>query len=167
MSSNNVVVSFKHDFTFYSVTVDGFTNYTKDADEFIEKHCLIFSKIIPNISINSIAKLRSDGSNHTHPLSSDKKNLALKIVKELVKVQKGYNSADADRFIDNSGFVMYNFWQLSFATSNGIRLIGYFVDNNVFVVLFIDYHHLIEPDKNYNQKNYEKYDYCPYKGVNK
>ena len=164
MASINVVVSFRYSFAFRSIAVNGFTNYLKNIEEFVEKHNIIFSKIIPNVSTLNIMNLKLNKANHTHPLNNSKKDLSLKIIKELIKDEKGYTNEQADRFIDNNGFMMNDFWQLSFATSDGIRLIGYFVDNNIFEVLFIDYHHLIEPDIKYNQPDYKNYNYCPYKG---
>lgn len=48
------------------------------------------------------------------------------------------------------------FYQMGF---NGVRIFGYFQEN-VYKVLFIDPHHLIEASQDYNNKDYLKYSYC-------
>ena len=55
-------------------------------------------------------------------------------------------------------------WQLG--VTGGIRLIG-IRKSNLFCVLFIDYHHLLYPSIKYNQKNSEKYSFCPIKKSDK
>lgn len=54
----------------------------------------------------------------------------------------------------------YAVWQLGL--TGGTRIIGirYL---NIFRPLFFDYYHLIYTDKNYNQLNYSKYNFCPIK----
>ena len=87
MTSINVVVSFRYSFAFRSIAVDDFTNYLKNIQEFAEKHNIIFSTIIPNVSTTTIMALKSNKSNHTHPLNKTKKDLALKIIKKIKKLK--------------------------------------------------------------------------------
>ncbi len=42
-----------------------------------------------------------------------------------------------------------------------IRIFGYFKEN-IFVVLMVDYHHLVYPNKiHYNEKDYSNFKMCP------
>lgn len=155
-----IVINFKFDFSIRGVKYKEFTNLLNDVEHYMETHCLLFSKIIPKISENTITELKNNSQNHTHPLKKEKGDLALKILKEIVKKQYNYDDSGADLFISNHGIEMQQLWQISYASSNGLRIVGYFI-NNIFYVLFFDYNHLLEPSDNYNQTNYNTYSFCP------
>lgn len=57
-----------------------------------------------------------------------------------------------------------NLWELG-APTEEIRIIGSFVVK-VFYPLFIDHHHLIYPNKNYNNKDYGHFSYSAQNIIN-
>lgn len=138
--------------------VKGFTNYLASEEEYLKLITHILSKMIPEISVMNLGQLKSFKQYHTHPLNDEKKNFAISIFREIVKNYFGYTSEQAENWVNNQGIYMQQLWQISCPDSKGIRIIGYPRDN-IFNILFIDYHHMLEPDKNHNQSNVEAYDF--------
>ena len=87
-------------------------------------------------------------------------NLIKNILKKKLKKDYNYNDRDIEIFFENN-INDYEIWQLGIIS--GTRIIGT-RHLNRFRPIFFDYHHLIYPDKNFNQPNYKEYDFCPTKG---
>ena len=127
----------------------------------------MFETEIPALTQYSFDDITKMTSKHSHSILMNTREypMIINIIKELWKSYRGNNFSDKDfeLFLFNN-INDYNIWQLGI--SGGLRLVG-IRRSNVFSVLFIDYHHLIYPDKNYNQENYELYDFCPITNNNK
>lgn len=141
-------------FCFRTTSINDYTNKLKNNEEFALKFKDIFEKLLPHVSDNTFDSLHNEKF-HCHIIrdnEKDKIKLIYKIVGNLVTNWKPG--------IDVSSFLKQNLegemiWQLG---NNSVRIIG-IRKNNIFNVLFIDYHHLIYPSVKYNQTNYSKNDY--------
>ncbi|WP_407270591.1 hypothetical protein [Radiobacillus sp. PE A8.2] len=136
-----------------SITRDSYTNKLKDKDMFIDYITELFHKVIPLIQKNGNDMIRQAGTQgwrHCHPVDEEKLDLSKKILEEI----HGQNLT-GDKV---SGPQL---WQ--FGVSQNIRLIAiYDYTNNYLTPVFVDYHHLIHPDDNFNQPDYlNGYNYCP------
>lgn len=153
----NIIISFSpFSFCFRSCSINGFTNYLKDDEEFHENLKLLTSFVMPHLVQYTLNDLLAKKERHTHTLDSKHIELAKEIVKEL-KIQEKGQDFDFDQFCDNN-INDYTLWQLG--TSYGIRMICT-QHKNIFYVLFMDYHHQMYPDVKYNQLDYSKYSFCP------
>lgn len=155
-NSNGIIFDFSCPTAFYSCNIKNqFTNLLKNPKEFVDIRRTIFGEALPHFNKTNINELERDKKNtHTHVISDSKIGLVEKILTELFRIV--YNSKEIDKIVNN--YISGDIWQIGY--KKGLRFIGVRNDN-IFNVLFIDYHHLLEPDKNYNQPDYYKYKYCP------
>ena len=159
---NNIHIDFsRFPFCFRCVSVGKYTNKLRDDNQFFEKFRRLFEIDIPALTQYTFDDVVKNTNKHSHTVStkSNEYNMVVSVIIELYKSYKNNNvtQRDVDLFLENN-INDYYLWQLGI--SGGIRLYG--IQNmNVFSVLFIDYHHLIHPDKKHNQENYELYDFCP------
>lgn len=160
--NNRIIINFNcFPFCFRTISVDKYTNNLKDDNEFHMYFTKMMERDLPSISQYTFDDVTSRTSRHSHPITynTDNYTVVIKVLKQIFKDY--YKSSDIERDFE---LFMYNnindnaIWQLGIV--GGIRLIGT-RNLNVFNVLFIDYHHLIWPDKNHNQLNYMSYSYCP------
>ena len=159
-AEKGIFLDFGHCYCWESVGDNRFTNYYKDVSNFINVHKSIFKEIVTELKqyddINSLMSKKK----HCHEISNDKLGLVEKIIKEQIKqegIEKNSNLTDkniSDAY--NQDINEEKLYQIS--GTQGIRLIGYFRGNH-FNVLIIDHLHLICPDKNYNEKDFSKYNY--------
>ena len=159
---NNIIIDFSlFPFCFKCIKCGNFTNKLKDSSHFFSRFKRIFEIDVPSLTQYSFDNITKETKKHSHSIQIDTREykLVLNVIKELYKSYMGDNYSDRDfqLFIDNN-INEYHVWQLGI--SGGVRLVG-IRKSNIFSVLFIDYHHLIYPDKNYNQENYKLYDFCP------
>ena len=161
-NDNSIVIDFSlFPFCFRTTSIGKYTNHLKDDNQFHEFFQRLIEKDIPAISQFTFDTVTRETQKHSHVISTRDKQyqLVISILKEIFKSY--YNSENLEKdfelFLENN-INDYAIWQLGI--SGGIRLIG-IKKVNRFYVLFIDYHHLIYPDKNYNQPNYQMYNYCP------
>lgn len=130
-----------------------FTNFYKDENDFINffKNFQEWVNSLKDIQISSIRSLSKDY--HIHPISDDKRET----IKKIIKCQHGdcrnFETAWAQRF----GFA--KFWQFGF--KKGIRVVC-MIEGETLILLFFDVHHLISPDKNYNNRNYQNNKFSVY-----
>ncbi|MBZ9688486.1 hypothetical protein G9F72_019335 [Clostridium estertheticum] len=153
----NIVVDFSNPFSLYSCAVKGiFTNYLKSRDNAFDNHQRIFTEALSYFSENNFDDMRNSKGTHTHEIKgNDKIELIKKILKELIICQNG-NYKNADTIIKNL-VADADLWQLGYP--NGMRFIGA-RKGNIINLFFLDYHHLIYPNKNYNNKDFYTYKYC-------
>lgn len=159
--NDNINIDFsKFPFCFRSVKVKDYTNMLKDSSQFFKFFKRILEIELPIYVEYTFDDIVFKTKKHSHsiPMNTKEYELVINILKELYKSYKDTNYSDKDfeLFLDNN-INEYQLWQLGISS---IRLFG-IRRSNIFSVLFIDYHHLVYPDKNYNQKNYEKYVFCP------
>lgn len=154
-NKKGIIIDFSCPLSFYSCKEGDFTNYLKNPQEFIKHRRMLFGEMLEYFSKNNFDDLKRNSSSHTH-IINDKENLSKieKILKKLINIKWPDN---------NSGEIVKQYmesciWQLGY--KEGFRLIGT-RNNNIFNLLFIDYHHLIFPSKKYNTKDLSKYKYCP------
>lgn len=156
--NQKLTVSFSYPTCLGSCHYKKFHNHLNNNEEFTNKMIHIIGKMIPEISNKTLPELRTNRNYHTHPLENDKRNLVLDVLKELLKNRYGLSSYEAEKMITNQCLEMNQFWQISCPDSKGIRLIG-FMQESVFIVLFIDYYHTIFNDQKYNEENIESYNF--------
>lgn len=156
--SNNTVLSFSFPTFLGTGKYKDFTNFLSSEKEYVKLITHILYKMVPEISSKSLTLLNKTNGYHTHPLNKEKTRLALDILRQIVKEVFDYNTNQSEHWINNQGIRMEKLWQISCPGSKGIRLIG-FPKDNVFTVLFVDFFHLLEPDKNYNKINYMSNEY--------
>ncbi len=165
--NNNIMINFSFfPFCFRTISVGEYTNKLRDNEQFFKYFSELFERDIPAISQYTFDNVYKATSGHSHSISpNDKKYvIVLSIIKEIYKDFENCNNIERDfeLFLENN-INDYHIWQLGI--SGGVRIIGR-RRSNIFDVLFIDYHHLIYPDKNNNQENYNKYTFCPIRGGN-
>lgn len=152
---NNVVVDFSmFPFCFRNTKRKDYTNKLENENEFFDKFSDLIEKLIPHICSKTFEEIMTEKM-HCHPIKSDesqKIKLIYEVVEDLVSEWKPGIDVKQFTFQNLDG---EKIWQLG---NNSIRLIG-IRKENFFHVLFIDYHHLIYPNKKYNDKNYEKYEF--------
>lgn len=159
----NIIVDFSFKTTWVSVTVNDFTNYISDIDEFFKFHYMIFSKMIADLSNTSKKNLR-ESFPHSHKLEDDEYTIAIEVLKEILKKQNPTMTAKNILDTINQNLSGEQLFQIGHSS---IRIIGYF-KNNIFKVLFFDYHHLISPSVKYNAPDYSCYSFCVYtEGINR
>lgn len=130
-----------------------FTNYLKDADEFIEKHDVLFDQIIPAIEEKDTSWRLDQIGRHCHLVRGKAAEKVREVYENIV------NSLEiVDQNADLGEQPIY-----SIGSVQGIRLFCTVQRDFIVDVLFIDYHHLIYPDKNFNDKDYKKYSYEPHR----
>ncbi len=156
--NDNIIIDFsRFPFCFRCVSIDKFTNKLKDSNEFFNYFKEIFEKVIPAITKYNYNNVTTMTNKHSHVIPNNSKEYSI-IIKILKAIHKEYfPNIDFELFLVNN-INDYSIWQLGI--TGGVRIIG-IRKCNVFSVLFIDYHHLIYPDKNYNQKNYLSYNFSP------
>lgn len=155
--NEQIVISFsKFSFCFRSCKTNDFTNYLSSDLEFHQYLKIMTTKVIPHLSQYTFNQLLSKVERHTHPIDESHRNKTINVIKKLIEIEKGIDF-NFDRFYDDN-INDYSIWQLG--TSYGVRLICTQY-KNIFNVLFIDYHHLIYPNINYNDRDFNIYRFCP------
>lgn len=134
-----------------TVSINSFTNKLKDEEMFSEYIFDLFYNLIPAIQEHGNTMIKSGGTGswkHCHPIENEELDLALSIV-ESVHGHQFKNVNDGSKL-----------WQ--FGVSGGIRLIViHNYTDNYLTPLFVDYHHQIYPSEKHNQKNINRYPFCP------
>ena len=152
---DNIIVNFAtFPFCFRTTNLKNFSNKLKNELEFSSKFKDIFEKLLPHISENTFNTLISEQF-HCHLIrdnEQDKINLIYKVVGELV--QKWQPGINVEEFLEQN-LNGEKIWQLG---NGSVRIIGVRKEN-IFNVLFIDYHHLIYPSIKYNEKEYSRNNY--------
>lgn len=159
----NVVLDFSFDTVWISIKHKEFTNYLEDDNEFFKMHRIIFKDILPILSRviykyphDFIRQISYEGLPHSHEVDSDHK----KIVKDIlvqIHMKKGGEKKQSEDFV-NQNIGEERIYQIGHTS---IRIFGYFKEN-IFVVLMVDYHHLVYPNKiHYNEKDYSNFKMCP------
>lgn len=121
-------------------SADGFTNYLRDIFEAHSYFVLLFDKFLKHMKDKKIGEIHKE--NHYHRIDGKKERICREIVKK-IRNQKEV-SEDAE------------FYQFGI---EGLRIITQKIDN-VYDVLFLDPHHLLYSNKNYNQSDYNNYNCC-------
>lgn len=133
-----------------SVKIGNFTNHLENKEEAV-RHFLYILKIILAYIEENGNDILANNVKHCHVLRGKQDLLARKIIKKMYG-----NKVLLD---DDT-----NLWELG-APTEEIRIIGSFVVK-VFYPLFIDHHHLIYPNKNYNNKDYGHFSYSAQNIIN-
>lgn len=148
--TGNQKISF--DFTYSSwmksVKVGDFTNFLHNNDEYASKIFNVIHFLFPKIQEDAEKVIKNGGRiSHTH-IVSDKK---ISLIKKIANKTHGREFEEV---------LKKQWWQLGF--TNATRVIAIYDDTkNVLYPIFIDFHHLIHADENYNQKDFSTYDFCP------
>lgn len=128
-----------------TVQIGDFNNCLKDSNEALRHFFFIIDRLIPDIEEYG-PNIFNGRARHCHLLRGSEDKLARKVIRAI----------HGDRILDG----LSEIWELS-AKTEEIRVIGTFVNDkmHIFYPLFIDHHHLIYPDKNYNSPDYKKYNF--------
>lgn len=127
-----------------------FTNYHKGAGSYAKDVTQLIHTTIPfiyehNQEIFKKGRMSSTPMNHSHQLKGNELLLVKKITAKIIS-----NNIEED----------FSWWQVG--SIGGCRIIGvYRTAENSFYPLFVDWHHLIYPNKKYNQPDFESFDYTP------
>lgn len=163
---NRFVADFSFETVWVSTKHGDFTNLLKDDAQFYQYHGLLFGKILPVLKKQKfksggdyIFKLKNNYiMPHSHSIEeAEKLSLIYEILKKALIKSKNYSVEDASEYIEQN-ISSEKLYQIGLES---IRIIGYF-DMNIFVVLLMDYHHLIYPSKYDNQPDYKHYSVCPF-----
>ncbi|STO08079.1 hypothetical protein [Exiguobacterium aurantiacum] len=128
----------------------GMTTYLKDAEQYAEKIAFIMISLLPKLMKDWKSLYPNPNARqfpHCHVLNGNALKRAKDIINEI------YPDADY------SSEYLKNIWQFGF--SQGIRLVCGVNNNDEIYPFFVDYHHLLNPDKNYNQQDFASFRYCP------
>lgn len=145
-----------------SIKIPGFNNMLKDESTFAKNMYNCFTKLIPTVNKESDKifnkyGIKNDfsysGFEHCHKIKDDEKINLLFSICNKIHEQNFKNVTEGDND--------WNWYQLGL--SGSIRIIGiYSSNNNIFYPLFIDWNHLIYPDRKHNQIDYKKFKFDPY-----
>lgn len=157
----NIQNSLSFDFSYKNwqrgIRNGNFVNMLKDEMEYAKFTYEILSNILPTVHANwnDIKKNISKGQfPHCHTVIPKKVGLVEDIVEE-IHGKKLLDSSLGEDVNDT-----FNYWQLGLVGS--VRLIAIYSNNkNTMYPVFIDYHHQIHEDKWHNDKDIEKYPFCP------
>ena len=157
-----IIVDFSCPFCLYSCKVGkGFTSYHKNSGEFLSRMQVLFGEALQHIAQYNFDELCRN-ERHTHIIDDEEKlDLIEKILNELIDIRYSEVS-NKDRILGNY-MDRNNIWQIGF--KQGVRLVGRRNDN-IFNLLFIDYHHLIYSSDKYNNVDYKSFTYCPMTSIN-
>lgn len=140
-----------------------FNNMLKNESAFAKNMYICLTKLIPTVNKesdkifkkhrNKRNEFKRKGFEHCH------------IIKDKEKVELIYSICDE---IHGNSFENvtkddcdYDWYQLG--VSGSIRIIGIYSSiNNKFYPLFVDWNHLIYPDKKHNQLDYSHFEFNPY-----
>ncbi|EAC2632611.1 hypothetical protein ACU8IW_001971 [Listeria innocua] len=151
-SFNGVRIDFKNNNWLKSNSCGDFTTFLFSDDEFGKNVFTILNKVIPMIQ-SEWRRIIANNVEHCHRIDDTHKQVFKKYF------GKHYPKYNIDEL---------NIWQ--FGASGGARLIASVTkeENGISVVrpLFIDYHHIVYPNKKHNQKDLLKYKFCPYSKYN-
>lgn len=130
----------------------GVTTYLKDSEQYASKLIILMTSLLPMLLNNfkEIVQSNSGRFQHCHPLRGNALDRSMDVIREIY----------GPRLAEESEYLR-NIWQIGF--TQGVRLICGISDSNQIYPLFIDYHHLVSPNKYFNQRDVEKYRYCPRK----
>lgn len=140
-------------FLFPNVSFKVFTNFLRNEKECFEKLQIFYRQALPHIQDRSFQVLENENK-HCHPI--DKTDKVHTINKILGKYQEKYPELTLPTYTDFGN----EFYQLHIP--NGIRAIGV-RRGNTFIILFIDFHHLLYSDPNYNNQDYGNYSFETHK----
>ena len=138
-------VDFSH-FLFPNISLGAFTNYLTDRDECLKKLKAFYHQVLPYINGKTFQELEKENK-HCHSINGKKeKFLIVKILKKYKEIYEEFSLPNYEEFLED-------FYQLH--GPNGLRLIGLRISNS-FILLFIDFHHLIYPNIKHNDYDYIK-----------
>lgn len=145
--SKNIIIDLKY-FCFQSINIKFFTNYLKDEIEYFKSLNNLYKQTIPHLTSKKFDEVDQDRNSHCHYLNGQSE------IMKVVKILEHYKNIgfELPSFEDESE----DFYQLG--GPNGIRLIGYRIDN-IFYLLFLDFHHLVSSSIKFNNYDYKNYSY--------
>lgn len=160
---SNAVIDFSFDTVWISIKHKKFTNFLANDDQYFKMHKIIFKDILPIVNtvqfvnVNEFIKqITYAGLRHSHEVGGSHKDLVIEIITSIL-ISKGMNPAQAQDKV-NQNIKEEKMYQIG---HNSVRMFGYF-KNNVFIVLVVDYHHLVYPSKDkHNEDDYMSYKVCP------
>lgn len=140
-SDEHIIFDFCN-FNFKSTRIETFTNYLKDKEEFTRDINFIFHEAIPLLQSKKFSEIMNSSYNY-HVIKGDQ----LKTVKAIMKDYNPRIDYDDNSLIQFSSGI------------RGVRFIGE-RQENIFKILFIDFHHLLCPSQKYNNTDYGNNSFC-------
>lgn len=133
--------------------VRDFSNCCKDAEEFADFVYFVIQNMIPQIYENAFeifvnCNPKNTPLFHSHAIDNEHIPLVQEIAYKLTNEQ--YDDPEL------------SWWEIGGVQS--VRMFGIYFDSEPgFYPVFMDWHHLVYPDQNYNDKDYNNYNYIPQK----
>lgn len=136
-------------FLFPSVYLKFFTNFLKNKDDCFEKIKIFFHQALPYFFSKSFKDLENE-NRHCHSIDSIEK------VSIINKILRKYSEKYPEFILPTYTGFGNEFYQLP--GPRGIRAIGV-RRGNIFVILFLDFHHLIYSSECFNNQDYTNYNF--------
>lgn len=124
-----------------SVCYDGFSNYFQTASAYMLYEHYLNSKVFSRLSEMTKKEFMGNevAKKHVHKLDNQEKEFVIQILKKSLE-EKQY--PNIDEFIKQNLSDENEFWQYGLERSNG-RIVGIFINENVFMPILYDPNHLI------------------------
>lgn len=145
--TKNIFIDFtKYPRWIYSINGKKFVNSLKDEAEAAYKFYFLLHHLFPEIESMGPNVFRA--RDHCHPIKGEQLALSKKIIQEIDGFTLGEDTS---------------LWQLSAKGSRGIRIVGSFVTEKIYIFypLFVDYYHQLYPSPKYNQRDLKKNKFKP------
>lgn len=149
LQEDKIIIDFSL-FYFPSINCKFFTNKLKTTEEYIKAMSSIYHSTLPYITSYKFSELEKINK-HCHIIRNTEEAFD-----NIVKVLTKYRECFPEFEFSNVEEEVDEFYQL--AGQSGARLICKRVSNNIFMLLFIDFHHLIYKNKIFD-KDYKNYNY--------
>jgi len=154
---NNVIVDFSSPTVWASTKMNEFTNFLVDDNQFYKYHLHIFNEIVSLLKNTTVQDAHKNFKHYCVIDGTKRTEVNSIIYKLLEKVKPTSTSTQLNEYLEQN----FNDQAILEIGIKSVLLIGYY-QNNIFNVIFVDYHHLLFPDVHYNSKDSDIYDICPY-----
>lgn len=140
---------------------ENFTNCLVNPEQFEDNMMIIMMEYFPKI-YKDYDDIFNAGQHygHCHPVANEKLSFVIEAIKEVHG--DDVSKVEFDK-LNSDG---YAWWYIGF--KQNIRIVGLFNSNNQkFLPMLIDHHHLIHDSEYFNDNDYGKYSHCPVKNFEK
>jgi hypothetical protein len=155
IAQDKLIINFSYENAWQSLKVDDFTNLLKDSNDFVLKHREVFSLVSYILKTNTKQLFHERHCNIIK--DQDIRDLIKKILiqKERQK-NKSLSPSRAESIVEQ----LLDAEIAEIGNQGGLRIFGLFKESE-FIVLFIDYFHLIFPSQKHNQIDTSCNAFCP------
>lgn len=145
--STNIQLDFRY-FIYEPFKYKNFTNFVKTEDSYKKTINALYRKFIPYCDNKNISEIQRENE-HNHYLKDEVAIRVNEIIKECVR--RELCNINIENIDEGSYYQLYSV--------GGMRIICY-LNGITFYLLFVDPHHLVDPDEKFNE-DYDNYTYQP------